>query len=79
MGEIAKSFFGPGTPGLVMMGLLLAGVITFIGERFLVTLGRGNWAVYFKTGMELAAIGAVVAIALKMLGTIFALSQGSGF
>jgi len=79
MGEIARSFFGPGTPGMVMMGVLLAGFITFVGERFLSSIGRGTWAVLFKTGMEVSAILAVVGVALKLLSKIFGLSQGSGF
>jgi hypothetical protein len=79
MGEIAKSFFGPGTPGMIMMGVLLAGLITFLGERFLVSIKKGTWAVYFSTGMEIAAILSVVAVALTLLGKIFGLSQGKGF
>lgn len=79
MAEIAKSFFGPGTPGMIMMGVLLAGLITFLGERFLVSIGKGPWSVYFKTGMEIAAILSVFGVALNLLGKIFGLSQGSGF
>ncbi|AFM01431.1 hypothetical protein Desde_3139 [Desulfitobacterium dehalogenans ATCC 51507] len=79
MAEIAKSFFGPGTPGMIMLGVLLAGLITFLGERFLVSIGKGTWSIYYKTGMEIAAILSVVGVALTLLGKIFGLSQGNGF
>ncbi len=77
MAEIAKLFFGTGTAGMVMLALLLGGLVAFMGEKFLVTIGKGFYAAMFKTGMEIAAVLAVVGVAVTLLVKIFEISVGT--
>lgn len=77
MGEIAGTFFGSGTAGMMMLGLLFAGLIAFLGEKFLVTIGKGFYAAIFKTGMEIAAVLAVATVAVMLLKKIFDLAMGT--
>ncbi len=77
MGEAAGTFFGSGSAGMVMLGLLLGGIVCFAGEKLLITAGKGFFATLFKTGMEIAAILAVLGAAITLLVKIFNVAMGN--
>lgn len=78
--QVAGTFFGTvnGAPtaGMIMLGLLVGGLVSYAGERLLITTGRAFYATMFKTGMEIAAVFAVLGSAIALLVKIFKLALG---
>ena len=76
MAEAAREVFGPGKPGFVIVVLVVLAVGSWLGEMITTSVGKGQISAMIRTGTQIAAILAVIAVAWKLLTVFFSFTQG---
>ena len=77
MAEAAAKVFGPGSPGFVILGLVLLAVVSWVGEWIASAVNKGQLAAMIKTASLIVGVLFVLGVAVELLGKFFALASGT--
>lgn len=78
MAEAAIRAFGPGSPGFVILLLVMLGVGSWLGEMITTAVGKGQISAMIRTATTIAAILSVVAVAWQLIDKFFKFTSGKG-